>query len=294
MKLSDRKAAEMVANMELQRKKAADAWTKSRSALVKHFNTKNNELTKPAANKIVKKGNEFVQYWEFLPEFMNDYAPSKECPKEIYRQLREPLCVDPTYLSHHTMTDLLKRYKNSLPDKFVEVIAYIQAIIEALEKLVGKSHYRKKVLHSRASCCLTKTDKVQALVVAKDYESLLDAPAEAHMIGRMISIKKSLNNGKQVAPVHTWRSHDFEDIYTRAKFFSGPRNGNRNNKNKNGGNRNRNNKNGQSNKQNNKPKENDKPKQNTNQQSKSEIPEKPKVRFADDMRNELLTQISKL
>ena len=156
----------------------------------------------------------------------------------------------------------------------------------------GESHYRKKILHSRASLALSKTDKVLALSVAKDFESLLEGPAEAHMSQKMISVKKGLNNGRMVPPIHTWKPHEFEDMFARAKFNKNPSNGtNSDNKNRNNrNNRNKNNKNGKGQQQNNqnqaaKPQcESISAKDNTKIATESN---KKVVRFVDDMRDEL-------
>ena len=111
-------------------KKKASEWAIARKSWVKHNTTKQEEARKPSAYKITKRGEDFIQYWDCLPEYVEEHAPSKECPKQVYRLIRQSLCVDPSDLSHHTMVDYIKRFKNALPEELIEVKAYLQAIIE--------------------------------------------------------------------------------------------------------------------------------------------------------------------
>ena len=108
--LNKEKMVKDIKKLADQRKKAYSSYNYGKKQLSDHLKLKSRD-NKNEDGKIAKINGRYFQWWEGLPSYLRKYQPQKECPKEIYRRLREILIIDPNLAEHDLLTGLMDRYR---------------------------------------------------------------------------------------------------------------------------------------------------------------------------------------
>ena len=98
---------------------------------------------------IYQRNNEYYAKWTTIPaKLIAEFQATKECPLQVYREMRQAVITNPEKLSHDYAIKLIRRYKEALPDDTARSIVkeYLTRRLEELRKLADKDIYTKAVL----------------------------------------------------------------------------------------------------------------------------------------------------
>ena len=98
---------------------------------------------------IYSREGRYYSKWTTIPaSLISEFQALKECPVQIYREMRQVVVTNPEKLTHDYALKLIRRYKEALPDDTARNIVkeYLTRRLEELRKLADKDIYTRAIL----------------------------------------------------------------------------------------------------------------------------------------------------